>query len=140
MFCVVVILPDTSVAVIHPNYRKWNAAIESQEAFATRIAAKSQSRDARLAGLPAFIIPIASLPARKITDPVSGTVVSARDAWRKAPGRNEVIVDMPSFVVTEHVLKARRDAEIDVELAKPNPDLVKVARLQREEQKRRESK
>lgn len=113
--CRVYYRPDGTVAVVHPVF-KARRLDETEQEFLDRAYAKAE-KESGLTGLDFDDTDTANLPDRK-----------DRDKWRGQKGQG-VRVD-PS-VVTRAERRQAVEAQLDAELAKPNPNPVQALKLQR---------
>lgn len=119
MKVIAVYRPD-GVSVIHPIYSK-KKDTETEDEFLERIRLKAV-RGINLESYPYDFIDDSSLPQDR----------DNRDKWRGSQG---VGVSVDNSVVTKAEKIAQIENDIDAELDEVNPDMVKVAKLQRKLQK-----
>jgi hypothetical protein len=115
MLCRVIYKPDETIAVIHPA-PKARLKDESDQDFLNRIALKTV-KGTELENCPYDDIEKATLPDRRY-----------RDKWR---GSKVTGIKIDHSIVTEAEKRQTIEDDIDNELAKSNPDLAKVMKLQR---------
>lgn len=121
MKCRIVYKPDGQVSIIHPAP---NARMpkETENAFLKRVFEKTMS-DSGFKGLPYEDVDKSTLPQDR----------KDRDKWR---GNKESGIYVDHTIVTEQEKRQAVEDQLDAELAKDEPNSVKVIGLQRKLDKR----
>lgn len=113
--------PDGRVIILTPNCDP----AENQAACLARAAARDCPRNAQNACLPSDDVNEASLPSR-----------ATRNKWRGSRAQG---ITVDAGVVTKAEQIAEAETALDAELARPSPDAVVAARLQRALERARRS-
>jgi len=123
--CRVYTTPSGHVRIVNPNWNRKPVDMTDDE-FTALACDKAEAGDPTLQGLPKRDVLIAALPFKV----QSGTGLPTRNAWRVQGAT--VVIDQVVLAALPTTKLRQAEDDYNVELDKPSPDPVRLARLARD--------